>query len=512
MLPTGEQPAKVEPPPPALNGPVTPASLTQYVESLARSLAARPYASPADPGAQALAALDYEAYRAIRFRPEAALWKDETPFEIQLMHPGFLFDTPVRVHLVEDGEARTLPFDPALFRYDEPAAGLEEALPPSLGYSGFRVHYPLNQPDVQDEVLVFQGASYFRMLGAGHRYGLSSRGLAIDIGGQEEFPDFTEFWLVRPEPGDSTFVFHALLDSPSVTGAYTFELGPGERTTLSVDARLFARVDVPRLGVAPMSSMFLYGANGAGAFDDFRPEVHDSDGVLMHTHRDEWIWRPLSNRRTPVVTSLFDIDPEGFGLLQRARGFERYLDLEARYDLRPGAWARMVGDWGPGSVQLLEMPTESEFRDNIAASWVPEAAFPAGEERHYRYVLSAVDGMSPPGAYRVERTRIGHDALPGEQAPRPRSHRRFVVDFVRPGSEGGTRADAVEPVLESSSGTIADLRTEPLPDAAGWRVSFRLEPDGSQPADMRLYLSTGDSSVSETWSYVWYPDELAGEE
>ena len=371
----------------------TPAGLQAFVERRARALARAPYRPRPTSLPGELDELDYDTHRAIRFRPDAALWSSEGRFQIQLFHPGSLFRKPVRVHVVDDS-VRALPFDPDLFRYEGPAAGVRDRVAPvadRLGYAGFRVHFPLNDADRMDEVAVFQGASYFRLVGPGQVYGLSGRGLAIDVASDrpEEFPDFTEFWLVRPAPDADTLIVHALLESPTVTGAYRFALVPGDRTELVVDARLFARTDVVKLGVAPLSSMFLYDANLAGAFDDFRPEVHDSDGLLMHTRSEEWIWRPLGNRRGLRVTSLRDVDPLGFGLAQRARDFDAYLDLEARYHLRPSAWVRVdsADRWGPGGVELLEIPTDTEFNDNIAAYWVPDGPFLAGDARRYRYSI-----------------------------------------------------------------------------------------------------------------------------
>jgi glucans biosynthesis protein len=487
----------------------TPAALAAHVESRARALAAHEYTAPPAALPAVLTELDYEAYRSIRFRPEAAPWGGETPFEVQLLHPGYLFDEPVRIHLVEHEVVTTLPFRAELFEYDGSAAHLAGTLPPEIGHSGFRIHYPLNDPASKDEVAVFQGASYFRLLGPGHVHGLSSRGLAVDIGGEEEFPVFREFWLVRPEPGDETMVFHALLDGPSVTGAYRFELVLGAETLLRVDAHLFARRDVSRLGVAPLSSMFLYGRNRTSSYDDFRPEVHDSDGLLMWTRAGEWIWRPLSNRPVPIVTALIDTDPRGFGLAQRARDFDRYLDVETRYHMRPSEWVRLgEGDWGRGGVQLLEAPTVSEFQDNIAVSWVPDAPFTAGEERRYSYDLVMFDErLEVQTLAQVARTGIGWDALPGQASPPPRSQRRFIVDFSDATVGEAPSGDDPEAILETSTGRISDLRTMRLPEESGWRVSFRLEPDGDRPADMRLYLTRAGEPLSETWSYVWYPDQ-----
>ena len=492
--------------------PATPANLYDFVLSKARALALIEYSAPDTSLPADLANIDYSGYQAIRFDHEAAIWNGESPFEVHLFHRGFLFKERVRVHVV-DTEVAEMPFDSDLFEYGNATVQAAAEVAPDLGYSGFRVTYPLNNPGIADEIIVFQGASYFRLLGPGHVYGLSGRGLAVRMGGPgaEEFPDFREFWLVKPEPGDNAFAFYGLLDSPSLTGVYQFELVPEENTTvLEVDAHLFARNDVSKLGIAPMSSMFLYGPNQSSVYDDFRLEVHDSDGLLMQTRLGEWIWRPLSNRRLARTTSLRDIEPRGFGLVQRARNFDRYLDLEALYHRRPSHWVHpLEGDWGGGGVELLELPTDSEFRDNIAIAWVPDYAFQAGQERHYRYRLTTFDErLDEQTLAHVERTGIGRDALPGEASPAPRSQRRFIVDFRGGLLDNLASPEEVQPVLNASSGTISDLRVAPLPSDLGWRVSFRLVPDAEQPADMRLYLIGSEGPVSETWTYVWYPDEL----
>ena len=492
---------------------VTPAALFEHVNGRARRLAQAGYSPPQTSMPAALAHLDYEQYRSIRFRPEAALWHDETPFEVQLFHPGFLYTTPVRLHVVDDQAIIPVPFDTRLFRYDDTAAPVAEVVSPDLGYAGFRIHYPLNDAAIRDEVMAFLGASYFRLLGRGHVHGLSSRGLAVDIALDrgEEFPAFTEFWLVRPEPDATTLTFYALLDSPSVTGAYRFDLAPGAPTTLGVDARLFARHDIDKLGVAPMSSMFLHDQNQRPRFDDFRPQVHDSDGLLVHTADDEWIWRPLSNTPGVQVTAVHDDTPRGFGLVQRDREFGNYLDLEANYHRRPSEWVALdldEGDWGAGGVELLAFHTVSEFNDNIAAYWVPDQPFRAGDERHYRYRLIMFDSrLDVQTVAQVARTRVGWDALPGEIDPPPRSQRQFIVDFS--GGEGEallSEATApVEAVVEISDGQISDLSVQPLPAARGWRAAFRLVPAGTRPADMRLHLEMAGQRISETWTYVWYP-------
>ena len=502
---------------PPAGPPLAAETLHDDLTARARRLAAAPYQPPGDDLPPALAGLDYDQYRSIRFRPEAALWKGAARFELQLFHPGFIHREPVRLHLVEDGRITTVPFDPARFRYDGSAAPAAAAAAPGTGHAGFRVHYPLNDAAIKDETAVFLGASYFRLLGRGHVHGLSSRGLAIDtaLESGEEFPLFREFWLVRPDPDAPAMTFHALLDSRSVAGAYRFVLEPGAPTTLDVDARLFARADVAKLGVAPLSSMFLYGRNRLPAFDDFRPQVHDSDGLLLHAAGGEWIWRPLGNGPDVQVAAFPGAAPRGFGLVQRDRRFESYLDAEARYDRRPSEWVEPVGeDWGSGRVELLEFAVGSEFADNVAAYWVPDEPFTAGAARRYRYRLSTFDARLPAQSLaQVERTSIGRDALPGQQDPPPRSRRRFVVDFgpLPPALAEPVGAGApppVEAVLDATSGQVSDLVVQSLPEARGWRAAFRLEPAGSEPAGLRLYLHRDGRRVSETWNHVWHPDHV----
>jgi glucans biosynthesis protein len=495
-------------------------SVLDHVTGLARSLAAAAYRPPDTVVTRAVAGLTYGQYRGIRFRSEAAIWRDEAAFQLQLFHPGGGNDTPVRIHLIEDGASHAIGFDASRFAYGDELDGIDTALPGHAGHAGFRVLYPLNESAHMDEVVSFLGASYFRLLGPGHVYGLSSRGVAVDIGlsSPEEFPGFTDFWVVRPAADARSLDLYALLDGPSLTGGYHFELSPGgpdgEATVLEVEARLFARRDVAKLGVAPLTSMYLHGTFRSGGEDDVRPRVHDSEGLLMHTSRGEWIWRPLTNRAAVRVTSLRDRDPVGFGLVQRDRSFESYLDLESEFHRRPSEWVAVDGAWGAGGVELLEIPTASEFDDNVVAYWAPDEPFRAGQERRYRYHLVTFDdrlrevvlpeGDTVRGQHlaRVVRSRIGWDALPGQADPPPRTRRRVVVDFA-----GGALADLapgeeVEAVVGASSGTITDLRVQPIP-GGGRRATFALQPDAMRGADMRLFLRMSDTAVSETWSYLW---------
>lgn len=481
----------------------------EVVIEKAETLAAADYQAPAGNLPAALHDMSYDQYRNIRFRPDQALWVRDDGFRMQLFHAGFLFPDPVRIHVADPaGELQELEFDAERFHYEHSAAELEEAAAADGGHAGFRLHYPINRPDYHDEVAVFLGASYFRLVGPGQLYGLSARGLAIDTAepGGEEFPAFREFWVLRSDGGNSVTVL-ALLDSPSVSGAYRFELAVQDDTELLVDAHLFARENVAKAGIAPLTSMFLHGQTSIATPDDFRPQVHDSDGLLMQTSADEWIWRPITNREQLRVTSLLDGDrPGGFGLMQRDRSFANYLDLEANYHRRPGYWVTpLAGDWSDGGrVELVEIPTGSETEDNIVAYWVADRPLQSGDRRHYRYRVTTRD-QAPAEHHkaRVMRARSGWGAIPGESNPPAQDVRRFIVDF----QPLDTPADQVDVDLEFTQGEVEDVRVSQLPDGEGMRATFLLTPEGSAPADMRLRLLSDGQVLSETWSYVWYPDE-----
>ena len=488
-----------------------------HVTKKARRLAEQDYSKPAADLPAALVDMDYSQFRAIRFRDEQALWSDRSRFHVEFFHPGFLYDTPVTIHEVTSDKARELAFDPAKFAYGDGVDGMEAIKSAAAssdsrtGYAGFRFHYPLNSRDVADEFMVFLGASYFRLVGPDQAYGLSARGLAIDTAEPqgEEFPAFREFWLVRPEPDATRVQVYALLDSPSLTGAYRFDIKPGSEVRVEVASRLFARTDVGKLGIAPMTSMFLYGENSVRHWDDFRPEVHDSDGLLLHRDGGPWLWRPLTNPNSLRVTSHPGETPVGFGLAQRDRDFEHYLDRQARYDRRPSLWVDPTGgDWGEGRVELVEIPSDSETNDNIAAYWVPSEPLSAGESRRYNYRLSTFGAhRGDHDLGRVARTRSGWGAVPGVSDPPPKTKRQFIVDFQGPTLARLGKDLPVEPVLETTSGEIEDLSANRLPGTNRWRVSFKLSPEGSEPADMRLHLELRDERLTETWNYVWTDDD-----
>lgn len=474
----------------------------------AQQLAEAPYQAPEESLPQVLRDIDYDTYRQIRFDPEHAYWQDESPFSLQLFHSGFIFQTPIALNIIENDSASPLPFSSDNYSYDGNAEKLKEQDLTGSDHAGFRLHYPLNSDEYDDEFAVFLGASYFRLVGRDQIYGLSTRGLAIDTASAdgEEFPSFREFWLYKPDAEADQFELLALMDSPSVSAAYRFILTPGDNTQVDVEAELFAREDIAKLGVAPLTSMFTYGEASRERPDDFRPQVHDSDGLLMHTGSDEWIWRPLSNPAQVRTSAFIDASPHGFGLMQRERDFNRYLDTEAQYHRRPSQWVEPLSDWGPGHVELVEIPTPDETHDNIVAYWVADDTLDAGESRrlHYRtFTLNSQPEKHTLG--RAIRTRHGSAAGPGQTDSSASEQRQFIVDF-----QGGALTDiaADQPVeldISTHQGKALMPQVTPLSNG-GWRASFRL-PDSGQSSDVRLRLTLNGEPVSETWNYVWYPDE-----
>jgi glucans biosynthesis protein len=436
----------------------------------------------------------YEEYREFAFDLPRALWHSESlRFEVDFFPRGASFSVPVTIHVVESGGIRPLSFDPSLFRRWPPGAPTARD---ALGFAGLRVRYPLIAgPPSHQECVVFLGASYFRGVGRGQMYGVSARGLAIDTATarREEFPAFREFWLVRPAPGAEELRILALVDGPSVTGAYDFHVGPGDDTVISVTAEIFARRTIRKLGLSPLSSMYLFGEFARHGVDDFRPEVHDSDGLLLHTSRAEWLWRPLDNAPRLRVSRFRDPGtPHGFGLLQRDRVFDHYQDLEALYHRRPSAWIQPRAPWPAGAVELLEFPSQQEYQDNVAAFWVCDAPLVAGTSLKWAYELR----FGGPGADPSPRARVAHSRT---GAGRRSGTRRFVIDF-----EGDTLRGRAKEVVRGD--VTPATPTPPVVEAmpGGLRVAFEL-PRPATPTELRCVLRAGDSTLSETWSYEWPP-------
>jgi glucans biosynthesis protein len=468
----------------------------------AKQLAAQPYHPRESQVPKFLRDLSYDEHRRIRFNPDHTWWRRERlPFQLQFFHPGFIFNHPVQLHELAGRRARDIEFDRDLFIYDR--VDLPGGIPDTMGFAGFRILYDLNKPG--DELGAFLGASYFRLLCRQAVYGLSARGLALNTAepGGEEFPVFEEFWIQRPAPDAHQLVVSALMDSPSVTGAYRFEIAPGAATVVRVRVAIYRRSDAKVMGLAPLTSMFWHGENSRTTHGDFRPEVHDSDGLLLQRGSGEWLWRPLVNPDQPRTAAFADENPRGFGLLQRDRDFDHYQDLEAHYQLRPSVWVEPVGAWGAGAVRLVELPTADETSDNLVAFWVPAALPPPDEPLEFEYKLHwYLDGAKRPPAGYVAATRLS-------TVLRHPGVTRFLIDFGGPNLNPQPAGLVIEPVVTVGEGAalVPDTVTiQKNPHNGTWRVTFVLQPDGSgRPVELRCFLRKTPHVLTETWSYLWNP-------
>lgn len=459
------------------------------VVAAARALAAEPYRAPDGRGLPgSIASWSYDAYRGVRFRGDAAPWQwRDGPFRVSLFHRGYLYAKPVDVHLVDEGRVRTLAYDAALFDFG--ASASPAGLPSGLGFGGAGLDFvgPRGAPD---PLVCFQGASYFRARGlANSGYGLSARMVAVGAGRPaEEFPDVRALWFLRPQ-GDAATVF-ALVDGPSVAGAWRFDVRPGDATRIDVEARVFPRAGAERLGFAPLTSMFLHGENQPSAAD-WRPEVHDSDGLLLHDGTGEWLWRPLRNPDDATLSAFRARSPRGFGLLQRDRDFDHYQDVEAAYHERPGAWVVPRGDWGAGGVELVELPAPHEGNDNVVALWRPDRAPEAGRELAFSYEVRF--GADPVEAHALGRVVATRTAAAGE------GRTRAFVDF------GGGPLDALsagpppEAVVTADGAELGTPVVQHVAPSRVWRVFFDVRPQGAGPVELRAALRA-DRVLTETWT------------
>jgi glucans biosynthesis protein len=464
------------------------------IEQMAADLARAPYREPPSIGGE-MKTLGYDHYRAIRSQRNTALWRDAGLFQVEFFPAGFIYDKPVAINLVDGGRATPVVLRPDQFDFSD--SGLKE-LPRQLAPAGFKLTFPLNRPDKFDETASFLGASYFRAIGRGEVYGSSARGLAIDTGTErpEEFPHFRAFWLLRPPAEAQEMTVWALLDSPSAAGAFAFVIRPGPRTVVETTAVLFARRDLIVPGIAPLTSMYFAGKTSAPR-DDYRPEIHDSDGLHLLSGKGERIWRPLGNPANLAVSAFGDSNPRGFGLQQRERAFEQYQDTGAHMQSRPSLWVEPIGDWGDGEIRLIEIPSKSETNDNVVAFWKPRSPVKQGSRFEARYRLSALhddSSLSPAG--RVVATRAG--TVPS--APR---QRRLVVEFA--GGELPTLAPE-QPVAAGvalTSGKVVRTYVEALPmqerSKGNWRMFVDYEPDPAKPADLRANLQLRGVALTETF-------------
>ncbi len=473
-----------------------------------RSKAQSPYVVPPKVSSF-LDNLKYDDYQRIQYNPDRARW--DTPgsfFRIDAFHLGWLFDTPVELKEVIDGMASDMTFTTDDFIYHGDLAARVPKATPLQGVAGFRLRFPINRADIFDELVAFIGASYFRALGRDNTYGLSARGVAINTGvsGTEEFPRFSTFYLERPEPGAQTVVLNAELDSPSVTGAYRFVITPGKNTVMQVTARLFFRAAVQQLGIAPLTSMFLYSDNNRAGYDDYRPQVHDSDGLLIRRADGDTTWRALNNPPRLGSSIFAEATPKTFGLHQRNRQFADYQDAGAHYETRPSIDVQPTGDWGEGAIRLVEIPSEIEVNDNIVAFWVPAAPVQAGQELEFAYNL-VWGNLDPDGqgerAY-IYDTRAGHGGISGTK-PDPNT-RKFVIDY-----KGGILAqmpgDAdVKPVITVANGKIVQQALSKITGTDMWRLVMDVNAPEGAVVELTAHIAGYGRKLTEIWLYQWMKD------
>jgi glucans biosynthesis protein len=466
------------------------------VGEIARQLSKQPFAPLSNDLPGVFSSLNYNQYISIKTRQPILIWGGENRgFAVEPLHRGFVFTNAVDLYAVEDGAVHRIGYDAA--RYEFPGLNVPANVG-DIGFSGFRL-LSTSGDGAPFEFAIFQGATFFRALARGQNFGVIARALALKPAEArgEEFPFFRAFWLERPSAGSNSITIHAVIDSESTTGAVRMTLRPGDMTIVDVETSLFPRVNLEHVGLGGMASTFLLGPNDRRNSDDIRPAAYESSGLQMLNGKGEWLWRPLKNPETLQISAFVDAGPKGFGLLQRERSYEAFQDDDQRYDRRPSLWIEPLGDWGQGSVQLLEIPTDSEVNDNILAYWRPKAPMAAGSEIAfaYRQYWCWSPPERPPLAV-VGTTRTGQ----GTSGRR----RRFIVDFTGD-IVSSTPAGEIKPVLSVGPGSFQNLKLWSYPERKTARVAFELDPANENACEMRLILEARGKQISETWLYRWTP-------
>ncbi len=481
----------------------------EWLDARMNDAAQAKYVAPSD-APEVIANLDYDDYRKIQFNPKRARWEDDgVLFRLHAFHPGWLYKQTVAIHEVVDGIQTPMAFSSDDFLYYDDLASRVPQHVEMPGVAGFRVNTPLNRGDRFDELISFVGASYFRALARDNSYGLSARGLAINtgLGGEEEFPRFSEFWLERPNAGQDSVVLYAALDSPSCTGAYRFVIRPGAETTIDVTAKLHFRRDVEQLGVAALTSMFLFDEKNSNTFDDYRPQVHDSNALMVVRTDGDVLWRPLNNPPRLASTYLNEPNLKSFGLIQRDRDFADYQDAGAQYQDRPSVLVEPQGDWGTGAVRLVEIPSDLEGNDNIVSFWVPSEKPRAGESREYAYRLrwGALATNRDGDRAWIVNTLAGQGGTSGVSGVNA-SLRKFVIDFDG-GLMAGLPADAeMEPVVTLSRGKIQHIALSKIQNTTKWRLVIDVDGANESLVELVAHVAGFGRKLTETWIYQWMPE------
>lgn len=468
----------------------------QWLFTKAQNLARAPYEAPKLQLPPELTNLNNQQYQAIQYKADSAVWKNEPlTHQLQFFHTGFQYKTPVEIRIIDAGKARNFKYSTSLFDFQTPVTS--PAADSQSGFSGFQAFTPLTRPNAFEEYLVFQGASYFRAIATAQNFGMSARGICINTAqtSGEEFPVFRSFWIQKPAPGERHLMLYALLDGPSLSGVFKFRVEPGRTTVIDVECTLFPRKPLEHVGIAPLTSMYYYGYADPTRPDDYRPNVHNSDGLLIWGGNGEWIWRPLVNPERLQYTAFADQAPKGFGLMQRDRNFNAYQDIDANFGSRPGVWIEPQGNWGEGTIDLIELPTRSEIHDNIVAFWRPKSPLPETTSHYFRYRLHW-DWNPPVRSTKsfVAETRVGAMGKP--------ENRHFVIDFVNDGSCNGCNVGPFTADVIAGEGEIRNVSVRLNPVTQGQRVTFEFRPKTEQ-TDLRCQLKQNGEAISETWVYRW---------
>jgi glucans biosynthesis protein len=469
-----------------------------FVIELARSVSRRPFSPPPTDLREPFANLTYEQYVGIKTKPDAALWVGENrDFVIEPLHRGLIFTAPVDIYVVENQMMNRVPYDASKFDYG--SLKITEK-PGDVGFSGFRILTP-HKDGPPTEVAIFQGASFYRAAARGQRLGVTARGLSIRTADPrgEEFPAFRAFWIEKPAVGENVMVIHALLDSASATGAYRFTLRPGEATIIDTEMTLFPRAAVDHYGIAGFSASSFFTPLDHRRSDDVRPMVAETNGLQMLTGKDEWLWRPVSNRETLQISAFVDANPKGFGFLLRERDIAAYQDDDQHWEQRPSLWVEPFGEWGEGAVQLVEVPSESEINENLFAYWRPKQPLAAGKETSFAYRQFWC--WTPPARTPLAAAEDAH----GGRSPLGAKLRRFIVVFSGEILANPQRTANLKAALTTSPGSATNVRTFLDPQAKTCRVVFDVDPAGETFCELRLVLQSGDDPISETWLYRWTP-------